>query len=341
MGSPAWALVVGLILLAFLRADAVGRQRAYLRKATPKVGLGVALVPSSDAYSKECEKGGLIPMLEPGAKGKVKDVDETGEGSILIRTDEGDEAWVPIRALLGYEKWSRHMKEAPKVSAPAPAPAPGPAAFAGPAPAVDTSKSAFGYSGCHGVTGKVKEPYVLAMGMTLRKCFDHCKKKPNMKYFAVTRGSQCVCSELSLGEATSKGKCDMICTGNKKEKCGGLHEFSVFTMIRCSPPSPHEDAHFAAKRSEKLMDLYGFLEGQSCAQKKNNICELNGSSKMVGTAEECKMACWDASGSEHCDGFTYNKMLSRCTFWKDVLDGKVREKSGLTCYFKKLGYPML
>lgn len=309
--------------------------RGNLRRSVPKVGLEVKLIASKEQYTKECEKDGLMPMFEPGMKGKIKEIDEAGAGSALLTTAAGDEAWVPIRALIGMENWVKGMVAA----APAAAPAPAPAAFSLSAPAVDTSPTDFMASGCQRAR-EVKDTFNLALGMTSRKCFYHCSKKAGMKYFGVTGGGICFCSALPPGDTIGSKECDIKCSGTPKELCGGINQAStVYTMINCDPPSVQEKGWLATARMVKLAGLYDTFESQSCGQSRNNVCELNGSSRMVGTPEECKMACWDAKGSEGCDGFTYDKTTSKCTFFKDVLNGKVKLKSGLTCYFKKLGFP--
>jgi len=339
MGISAFplTLLLGIVVLVG-GAKIDSRVNLLQRSGTPKVGLEVEVVGSAKKYNEECDKEGLMAMLEAGAKGKVVDVDESGQGSVLFKGDNGDEAWVPIKALVGFENWVKG--QVMKVAAPAPA-VPAMPVFAGPAPAVDTNPTDFLLSGCQQAK-EVKTPFMLPMGMTKTQCFINCQKQKGMKYFAMTTGSTCFCSAVPPGTKIGSKECDMPCTGNPHEICGGLHNIaSVYTMMDCTPPTPQEKGFLAHARFNKLASLYERLENQSCAQKKNNACELNGSTKMNGTPDQCKIACWEAKGSAKCDGFTYNKVVSRCTFFKDVLDGEVKQKVGLECYYKKLGFPML
>lgn len=297
-----------------------------------------------------------MAMFEPGTEGTIKEIDESGEGSFLLRTEDGDNAWMPMRAVVGFENWFKGCKGAGCLhgasgggggggAAPAPAPfvnfGPAPAVFAGgPVPAVDTSSTDFLASGCQEI-GAVKDEYTLQLGMNSIKCWLHCKKQVGVKYFGLTQGHKCFCSKLRPGASTSSERCNLKCSGSPKEHCGGKGNVaSVYTMINCHERTAQEEGWLANAASLKLADQFGSFDGQSCAQERQGLCELNGSTKMVGTPYECKLACWEAKGSEKCDGFTYNSDTERCTFFQDVLDGKVKKKSSLTCHWKMAGYPM-
>jgi len=341
------SLFVSLALAGALNVKSTGRSN--LRKVQPKAGLAVTLTSSKDAYEEECTKGSLMPMLDLGAKGTIVDVDETGEGSVMMKASNGDEAWVPLRSLVGFENWIKGAPNpGPNTSGPNPG-APAPATFNmfAPAPAVDKRPSDFMSGGCQfsGDAERVKHGYTRQAGMTKSFCFLHCRKTSGNRYFGLTKGGICFCSELPIGAKTSKKMCDTVCSGNTAEKCGGIGVANVYTMMNCNKAAPE---HLAMERAVKLASLYGSIEGESCAQTKNNACELNGSTKMLGTPDECKLACWDGKGADRCNGFSYNSVLGRCKFFKDVIDGgsddgmpgtKVFKKETLTCYFKQLGYP--
>jgi hypothetical protein len=338
MGFAAHFSVLVLSIAAFTEAVNVDRKVNLLRRTAPlKKSLSVKIIASQKTYEDECEKGSLFPVMEPGHAGKVMEVDEAGEGSVLFHDGNGDEGWVPIRALVGYENWVKGCSDCGGPGG-SPAPAPGGGGFA-PAPAVDTSPTTFMYSGCMQAK-EIKDELISPLGMSSAKCFTRCKKQGDAKYFGLTGGGMCYCTQLPPGSMVNPSKCDIKCSGNPKEKCGGINKLSsVYTMMDCTPPTDQEKKWLGMARDQKLMSLYGELEGQSCAQKKNNVATISGSSKMFGSPEKCKLACYDAPGSETCDGFTYSKLLSRCTFYKDVTEGRIKKKVGLACYFKKLGYP--
>lgn len=329
------------LLVSLLLAGAVNVESTVtsnLRGAQPKAGLAVTLTSSKDKYTTECTSGDLIPMFEVGQKGTIKDVDDTGEGSVLMKASNGDEVWVPIRALVGYENWSKGNPD-PATSVPSPVPSPGappPYNQFAPAPAIDHTPSDYMHGGCQHLDGEVKHGYTRQAGMTKTFCFSHCSKKKGNRYFGLTKGGVCFCSKLPIGDKTSSKLCDTKCSGNVREICGGSGVATVYTMINCGSTNPQ---HLQSERTQKLTSLYGMMQGQSCGQSKNNVLELDGSTKMLGSPDECKLACWDAKGSRRCNGFSYNSIVGRCTFFKDVLNGKVVKKETLTCYFKEMGFP--
>mmetsp|Transcript_31554 Transcript_31554/g.50333 ORF Transcript_31554/g.50333 Transcript_31554/m.50333 type:complete len:731 (-) Transcript_31554:155-2347(-) len=176
-------------------------------------------------------------------------------------------------------------------------------------------------------------------GMTIGACFAKCKKKRGMKYFALTNGDQCLCSVTPPGQDIDEGSCNKKCSGKSNEICGGdsINIASVYTMVNCAPlPSSELDAEY----KDALADLYEVWEGESCGKSDDNLCEIKGSAKMAADLKECKLACWEEQGSDKCNGFTYDKATSECTFYQDVLDGTVTKGPQLACFFKKLGYPL-
>jgi len=388
-----------------------------LLRADPKVGLAVKIISSKATYEEECETDGLMPMLDPGASGTIAEVDESGAGSVLLKVGN-DEAWVPIRAMVGFENWAKGADAAIAVlggpSAPhklcadsenkdcackgtvfygqkfaegkpgagevwtykefkdqplkekkvttsikcnnaafggdpapgyykqcwcEPSPVPKDSAMSFSAPAVDTKPTDFLPSGCQQAQ-EVTDTYKLDLGMSSRACFMYCRKKEGTKYFGVTGGGVCFCSVLPPGRAVAKKECDLKCSGNPREICGGVNRVSsVYTMVNCDKKTDEEKGYLATAKRVKLTKLYGSFDAQSCGQAKNNHAEIDGSTKMLGSPDECKVACFEGKGAEKCDGFTYNKVLGRCRFFKDVLHGEHKMKEGLTCYWKKMGYP--
>lgn len=330
-------LLVSLLLAAAVNVEST--LTSHLRRAQPKAGLAVTLVGNLDNYEAECTKGSLLPLFDPGTKGTIKDVDEDGEGSVMMKADNGDEAWVPIRALVGFESWRKGQPNPDPATRPGPGAPTGPNgpynAFA-PAPAINYTPSDYMPGGCQHLDVEVKHGYTRQAGMTPTFCFSHCRKTKGNRYFGLTKGGVCFCSKLPIGEKVSSKLCDAKCSGDVRKTCGGIGAATVYTMMNCGSNNPQ---HLQSERSQKLASLYGSMKGQSCGQSRNNVAELNGSTKMNGTPDECKLACWDAKGADRCNGFTYNSIVGRCTFFKDVLNGKTTKAETLTCYFKETGFP--
>jgi hypothetical protein len=344
-----------LFVVSLLLAEAINVEttvKSNLRRSrllNPKVGVTVT-VSAKEIYERECDKGGLMPMVDAGTKGKIVEVDEEGEGAILMKADNGDQAWVPIRGLVGYESW---VKGAPAPPPPAPPPPPGPPPPPPPGTPAPTTvdlwkpvpkdspihkaPTDFIYSGCER-SGEVKHGYTKSSGMTVSKCFNHCRKKEDIRYFGLTKGGVCFCSKLPIGVKADKKQCDTKCSGNQKEHCGGIGVANVYTLMSCDEP---KSDHLAMQRAQMLAGLYESLEGQSCGQTKNNAVEIAGSAKLLGTVNDCKLACWDGKGAKICHGFEYDTVVGRCKFVQDVSDGGVKKSPSKTCYFKKIGFPYL
>jgi len=201
-------------------------------------------------------------------------------------------------------------------------------------------------SGCQRVkicTG-CKNLWKLEMGMTLAKCFSHCRRSKGVKYFGVTEGSKCFCSEEPPGVAIGAQHCAMECSGSPAEYCGGMvHSASVFTMINlnCDGPSKRQQAVMDAAYQKNLLDHYASFRRESCGQAAGNRVALDNSPIKVGTVRQCMFACWAAYGAEKCHGFTYDARQAKCTFHLDVLDGQREKNKALTCYYKVIGFKPL
>jgi len=176
-------------------------------------------------------------------------------------------------------------------------------------------------------------------GMTLSKCFLHCKAKEGMKYFSVALGHTCFCSPVAPGTVVGEGECYQPCPGEEKEICGGdaaSDAASTYNLLDCGFKGTAEIwAEAEQAKIETYMSYSSF--GQSCGHAKDNLVEVNGSPKMAGKVEDCKVACWEGKGAENCHGFNYDAMIEQCTFYIDVLAGEWTTKAGVSCYFKKVG----
>merc|ERR1719331_1922865 len=162
-----------------------------------------------------------------------------------------------------------------------------------------------------------------------------------MHYFAVTKGDSCFCSAVSSGKLTDDANCDMVCSGNPEESCGGYSRYaSVYTMIDSLPPSPQKLKEDAIERVQRLESLYSVAQGHSCGNMEGNEVEIEGSSVLAGEPQECKQACLAGRGAENCHGFTFDARQGKCTFYKDAAWGKIEKDAQLSCFFKK-GVPLL
>ncbi|KAM0794890.1 WSC domain-containing protein [Usnea florida] len=74
--------------------------------------------------------------------------------------------------------------------------------------------------------------YTNTTGMTVESCVDFCQAAtPTMKYAGVEYARECYCAASLPNTATvasSAGSCNMLCTGNSKEYCGGSSVLNVY-----------------------------------------------------------------------------------------------------------------
>jgi hypothetical protein len=85
----------------------------------------------------------------------------------------------------------------------------------------------------------------------------------------------------------------------------------------------------ADQEKRKLFNV--LREKRACG--KVHAVSVNGAQSLVGSLDECKLAC----GSEkRCAMFTYDESMTRCLFTDDT-DEAVKEDSGMTCYIKTFG----
>jgi len=124
------------------------------------------------------------------------------------------------------------------------------------------------------------------------------------------------------------------CDGNDMQMCGGIDATNVFVMFDCTEATEEERAAETASQNAELISSYGSFTEQTCGGAEDNNAEVNREETLIGSVDDCKLACWQGSGAETCHGFTYDEDQTRCSFHKDVLDGPVEQKVRTTCYFK-------
>jgi len=293
----------------------------------------VKITPDEKWYKAECEKRGVMASLEAGSEGQLKEWDPA-DGTALVTGDD-DEGWVPINALVGFRDYvpgGKPGKLAEVVVEVLRAPA-------SPPPPINWHKSDFVSSGCRRTDSDLFT-YAKVGLMSLGRCFTYCSGQEGMKYFALTKGSNCICTKVPPGEYISSKHCDSKCSDNSKETCGGIAgATSVYTMIDCASPSPRKQQKMIEGRIVQMVDSYDSFDGEACGDAEDaDLADLDGSPKLAGTLQECKVACWQAKGADVCRGFTYDKVQSKCTFHTDVSDQKRIKNWRVSCHFKKLGY---
>lgn len=70
--------------------------------------------------------------------------------------------------------------------------------------------------------------------MSASVCFEFCRAKPNVEFFALQKGSKCYCSQYFTRRTSTwrDEQCDEPCKGGVGEMCGGKHKISAYEMHR-------------------------------------------------------------------------------------------------------------
>ncbi|CAK0901714.1 unnamed protein product, partial [Prorocentrum cordatum] len=171
-----------------------------------------------------------------------------------------------------------------------------------------------------------------SLGMSANKCFAACSAKRGMRYFGIADGTTCWCAESVQAREVSLYSCDRPCPGKDSEMCGGTGAISsVYLTFDCVHKSD-EDVEVAREKRDRILSSYSTLGGQTCGQADGNQVKVNDAVTMVASAEDCMIACMGGKGSIGCHGFTYDRVLQRCTFHYDVLDGLAKQGKDVTCY---------
>jgi antitoxin component of RelBE/YafQ-DinJ toxin-antitoxin module len=161
-----------------------------------------------------------------------------------------------------------------------------------------------------------------ALGMTPMNCFAACSMQRGMRYFGIANGDTCWCADHIKASETNFESCNRPCPGDESQTCGGTGAISsVSVMFDCQGNTAEQDADIAAEKRQKILSSYTSLAGQTCGQADDNQVQINGAPTQVGSVEECMMECMGGKGAVSCHGFTFDKVLSKCTFHYDVFSG--------------------
>lgn len=72
--------------------------------------------------------------------------------------------------------------------------------------------------------------------MTVKVCYEFCRRFDGVKFFGITNGSNCYCEPMfNVATAGNTGGCKVPCEGNAGEMCGGPDASSIFEMHNCPP----------------------------------------------------------------------------------------------------------
>lgn len=196
--------------------------------------------------------------------------------------------------------------------------------------------------GCVEMKVVPEEVHQDAFRMTVSRCFAFCSMKRGMGFFGITKGKECWCASSYEGTKADKERCSLKCPGDSELGCGGAASVSslysnVYLMFDCAENTEEEKNIIQQEKYDETMHSYSILPDQTCGGADSNKIEVDGGVTFVGSPEECKIMCMHGSGNVECHGFSYNKVLQRCTFHPDVMDGPVEKTSDTDCWFKVLG----
>lgn len=172
------------------------------------------------------------------------------------------------------------------------------------------------------------------MSMSVSRCFAFCSKRKGVSYFGISNGNDCWCAQAVDASPLGSASCDKPCPGYPADMCGGIEGTSLYSMYDCTNATKEEIEAEEKEKKEALLSSYGSLNGETCGQAENNILQLDGKGYLSGSVDTCKLACWQAPGAQECHGFTYDALMSKCTFHYDVSAGTVTENDKASCYFK-------
>lgn len=97
-----------------------------------------------------------------------------------------------------------------------------------------------------------------ALSMTVERCFLFCAEHSKSGYFGIEGGNKCWCAHTFYGDRLESSRCDVPCSGNPRQRCGGYgNAASVYQMFSCN--------HGGAATEGKLVrSEYTVTEQQTC-----------------------------------------------------------------------------
>lgn len=68
--------------------------------------------------------------------------------------------------------------------------------------------------------------------MSSSVCYEFCRSKANVEFFAMYEGRKCYCAPYLTLSKVHQEKCEEPCEGRGNEMCGGKHTVSAYEMHR-------------------------------------------------------------------------------------------------------------
>lgn len=159
-------------------------------------------------------------------------------------------------------------------------------------------------------------PSYSAENMTVESCLKYCQAG-NFWMSGVEAGRECYCGKYVAKPAAFRadaGACDMPCTGNGKQKCGGWGKMSIFNNT--------------AYKGASAPGTAGSYEWKSCYMEPmwdRALTNLVLADDAM-TVEKCIAACGAGTGYKYC-GLEYGR---EC-YGGNTLDSKLQEANDPTC----------
>jgi len=130
---------------------------------------------------------------------------------------------------------------------------------------------------------RVLNGYTFGGNMTVSKCTKVCSGK-SFKYAAVQYANHCFCGNL-YGKYGIASNCNMSCSGNKNETCGGAWANSVYELST-KVVSDDEEKEAAAKKAELANRINNIRIAAKAQKDKNHKAELAAKIKTIREAAE-------------------------------------------------------
>ncbi|KAI8811480.1 WSC domain-containing protein, partial [Cladochytrium replicatum] len=220
-------------------------------------------------------------------------------------------------------------------ASPKPSPSPSPAASPSPSPASSPSPSpvpSYGVSAAPAnwkVSGCFSDQRLYRTltakytsgSMTVQKCADSCA---GYKYFGVEYGDECYCGNVIANGGSSqdiKG-CNMACTGNNKQFCGGSDRLGLYestSTVTIPSPSPSPSPSPASTKVSELSDA----DIQNMVKTLNSIRAAAGRGPVTHDIRLSKAAADHSKDmASHCtmthngfDGSSFGERINRYASW--------------------------
>ncbi len=192
-----------------------------------------------------------------------------------------------------------------------------------PATSASESSGLSGYIGCYAdeATRDLTDEAVSGGSMSVETCLSDCSKA-GYAYAGVQYGKQCFCGD-SYGKYGTATDCNMTCSGNSTETCGGSYANSVYKIAATTTPPP-STASLGCYKDESSRDLsdqtsLSPVSVETCVStcksdgyayagvQYGSQCFCGNSYGKYGTATDCNKAC-NGNSSETCGGSYANNI---------------------------------